>query len=67
MPTKKSDHSGEKPPEQRWCRKEACEIQYCLARQDHQEEKCQHKIDEWKVCAGEARKRDAESRQEVVR
>ena len=59
MPTQKhSKYEDErKPPEQRWCRKEACEIQYCLARNNYQEAKCQHVIQAWEKCAENARKR----------
>ena len=60
MPDRRRGSSvEEKPPEQRWCRKEACEIQYCLARENYQEDKCRHKIEAWEKCAQQARKRES--------
>lgn len=50
--------ADQKPPEQRWCRQEACEIQRCLARKNYQEDQCQHKIEAWEKCAEEARQRE---------
>jgi hypothetical protein len=35
---------------QKVCSKQACAIQYCLARYNHQESYCQAVIDEWKKC-----------------
>ena len=35
---------------QKICSKQACAIQYCLARYNHQERYCHAVIDEWKKC-----------------
>jgi hypothetical protein len=35
---------------QKVCSKQACAIQYCLVRYNHQERYCQAVIDEWKKC-----------------
>jgi hypothetical protein len=35
---------------QRLCVKQACNIQYCLQRFNHQEEKCKEVIDAWREC-----------------
>lgn len=53
---RQSNGNDSKPPEQRWCKKEACEIQYCLARANYQEDKCRHIIEAWEKCAEKARK-----------
>ncbi|KAJ1459444.1 hypothetical protein M885DRAFT_511415 [Pelagophyceae sp. CCMP2097] len=47
------------PPEQRLCTKEACAIQLCLARHNHQQKWCQGIIDHWKACTTRV-KADAE-------
>ncbi|KAL7436421.1 hypothetical protein ACHAXH_004504 [Discostella pseudostelligera] len=43
------------PPEQKLCAKQACAIQWCLAKRDHKEELCQHIIDEWQTCCEKVR------------
>mmetsp|Transcript_17280 Transcript_17280/g.23803 ORF Transcript_17280/g.23803 Transcript_17280/m.23803 type:complete len:83 (+) Transcript_17280:135-383(+) len=43
------------PPEQKHCAKQACAIQWCLARRNHKEHLCQNYIDDWKRCCEEAR------------
>ena len=42
-------------PEQKKCAKQACAIQWCLAKRDHKEHLCQNYIDEWKDCCEKAR------------
>ena len=37
-------------PEKKLCTKQACAIQYCLNRYNHQEKYCKVFIDEWKRC-----------------
>jgi Mature-T-Cell Proliferation I type len=44
------------PPEQIHCRQQACAIQYCLNRFNHQEKKCRAYVEEWKRCRDMARK-----------
>ena len=39
---------------QKACTKQACAIQYCLARNDHKQIKCQHFVDSWKECCERA-------------
>ena len=46
---------NELPPEQRLCTSEACAIQYCLNRFNHQEKYCKAFIDEWKRCRDKVR------------
>ena len=43
------------PPEQRKCAKQACAIQWCLAKRDHKEHLCQNFIDDWQDCREKAR------------
>jgi hypothetical protein len=43
------------PPEQRKCAKQACAIQWCLAKRDHKEHLCKNFIDEWQDCCEKAR------------
>lgn len=43
------------PPEQKACAKQACAIQWCLAKRDHKEELCQHVIEEWQTCCDKVR------------
>jgi hypothetical protein len=53
-----SERSGDDialPPEQIVCRKQACAIQYCLNRFNHQEKKCRAFVEEWKRCRDQAR------------
>ena len=37
-------------PSQKKCTKEACDIQYCLAKRNHQESQCLEVINIWKKC-----------------
>eukprot|EP00985_Skeletonema_marinoi_P008429 scaffold3816_cov124-Skeletonema_marinoi.AAC.1 len=43
------------PPEQRKCAKQACAIQWCLAKRDHKEHLCKNFIDDWQDCCEKAR------------
>jgi hypothetical protein len=43
------------PAEQRKCAKQACAIQWCLAKRNHKENLCQAYIDEWKNCCEQVR------------
>ena len=43
------------PPEQRLCAKQACAIQWCLAKRDHKEHLCRGAIDEWQSCVDKVR------------
>eukprot|EP00804_Cyclotella_cryptica_P000882 CCRYP_001121-RA/>CCRYP_001121-RA protein AED:0.08 eAED:-0.10 QI:0/-1/0/1/-1/0/1/0/76 len=43
------------PPEQKLCAKQACAIQWCLAKRDHKEHLCKAVIDEWKECCEKVR------------
>ena len=38
------------PPEQKLCKKQACAIQWCLAKRNHKEIYCKAEIDSWKEC-----------------
>jgi hypothetical protein len=49
------EDDGPPPPEQKLCSKQACAIQYCLNRYDHQEKKCKAFIDDWNKCRDRAR------------
>lgn len=49
------NNNNDLPPEQIYCRKEACAIQYCLNRFDHQQNKCQDVIETWEKCRDKAR------------
>jgi len=40
---------------QRSCTKEACAIQYCLARNNYKEQRCEHVIQQWKSCCNKAK------------
>ena len=50
------------PPEQIHCKKQACDIQYCLARQNLNQNACQEYIQAWEECRDKARARDAAKR-----
>ena len=43
------------PPEQKDCAKQACAIQWCLAKRGQKEHLCQSFIDDWKECTQRAR------------
>lgn len=47
---KRSAQNNDAPPEQKLCAKQACAIQWCLAKRDHKEHLCRGVIDEWKDC-----------------
>ena len=47
------------PPEEIHCGKQACAIQYCLQRYNHQEKYCQQFISDWKKCRDQARLAEA--------
>ena len=47
------------PVEQTACKKEACAIQWCLARRNHQEKYCLDYIAAWKECCERARAAEA--------
>ena len=49
------------PPEQKKCAKQACAIQWCLAKRGHQERLCRHVIEEWESCCEKARANAATS------
>lgn len=51
---KRGAQKDDAPPEQKHCAKQACAIQWCLARRNHQERLCQSVIDEWKECRDKA-------------
>lgn len=44
--------------EQKKCVKEACNIQYCLAKFQYQQEKCNEIINIWKTCCEKAKADD---------
>jgi len=41
--------------EEKLCGKQACKIQWCLAKRGHKEHLCQPYIDEWKLCCEKVR------------
>ena len=43
------------PIEQKKCKKEACNIQYCLARNNHIQKRCEDIIAIWKECCDKAK------------
>lgn len=43
------------PAEENACKKQACAIQWCLARRNYKENLCQAYIDEWNRCLDESR------------
>ncbi|KAL3817153.1 hypothetical protein ACHAXA_006153 [Cyclostephanos tholiformis] len=43
------------PPEQKLCAKQACAIQWCLAKRDHKEDLCRAFIDDWQACCDKVR------------
>jgi hypothetical protein len=48
--TGKGRKGGGNDDSPRECAKQACNIQWCLARSNHKQEVCQPFIDEWKAC-----------------
>ena len=45
----------------RACRDEACAIQWCLAKRNHQEARCTDAISRWRLCCEAALQRERES------
>jgi len=52
---KRSAQKDSDPAEQRLCAKQACAIQWCLAKRNHKEHFCQAYIDDWKNCCEKVR------------
>jgi hypothetical protein len=48
-------HSDDAPIEQKLCKKEACAIQWCLAKRNHKEEYCKDFIAAWRACCDRAK------------
>jgi hypothetical protein len=48
-------HSDDAPIEQKMCKKEACAIQWCLAKRNHKEEYCKDFIAAWRACCDRAK------------
>jgi hypothetical protein len=44
---------------QKICKDAACLIQMCLAKNNHQQHKCQGIIDSWKQCCDKAKEKEA--------
>ena len=63
----RSGQSDEAPPEQKACTKEACAIQWCLARRNHKEHLCQAFIDAWDACRIKAIERQNKNRHTTFR
>jgi hypothetical protein len=51
----RKQNPNETDPGQLNCTKQACAIQWCLSRRNHQEEACRDYIDAWKKCCDKAR------------
>jgi hypothetical protein len=51
----RKQNPNETDPGQLNCTKQACAIQWCLSRRNHQEEACRDYIDAWKKCCEKAR------------
>ena len=51
----KTGHADDAPIEQKLCKKEACAIQWCLAKRNHKEEYCKDFIAAWKACCDRAK------------
>jgi hypothetical protein len=52
------------PPEQKLCAKQACAIQWCLAKRDHKEDLCRAYIDDWQACCDKVRVASASAAKE---
>ena len=52
---KRSAQNNDAPPEQKLCAKQACAIQWCLAKRDHKEHLCHGVIGEWNDCCEKVR------------
>ena len=64
---RKQETSEELPPEQIYCKKQACDIQYCLARRNQQQSACQAYIEAWEQCRDKARQQDAENKKKAIK
>lgn len=49
------------PPEQKLCQKQACAIQWCLAKRDHKEKYCKAYIDDWQDCVDKVKAKYAKT------
>lgn len=47
----------------RKCQVMACDIQYCLSRNNYQQAKCQHFVEKWNACCERAKKQALEKEQ----
>jgi len=56
---KRSAQPDDASPEQIHCAKQACAIQWCLAKRNHREDYCRQYIDEWKNCCERVRTAEA--------
>ena len=61
-----SDDGEDLPPEQIHCKKQACAIQYCLARRNLQQNACQAYIEAWEQCRDKARAMDSMKKKNEV-
>ena len=52
---RRSAQADAAPAEQKLCAKQACAIQWCLAKRNHKEHLCTVYIDEWKNCCKKVR------------
>mmetsp|Transcript_997 Transcript_997/g.1734 ORF Transcript_997/g.1734 Transcript_997/m.1734 type:complete len:95 (-) Transcript_997:1310-1594(-) len=52
---KRAAQGDDAPPEQKDCAKQACAIQWCLAKRGQKEQFCQSFIDDWKECTRRSR------------
>ena len=47
---------------QRACKKFACDIQWCLSRNNYQQHKCENFVQKWNDCCEKAKKREITSK-----
>ena len=52
---KRQVESADVPAEQVMCKKKACAIQWCLSRNNHNQNKCEREIEEWQKCCDNVR------------
>ena len=52
---KRSAQKDDAPAEQKLCAKQACAIQWCLARRNHSEVACKAFIEDWENCCERVR------------
>ena len=50
------------PPEQRLCKQDAINIQWCMARNNHRQDRCKEEVEVWKRCC--ARVKEAHAAEE---